>query len=154
MRSAYATQTATRTGRMCSTRRKADHEEWYTKRYGDLHEVISDDTTLQTFVERGLVVTHRCRTYDRESEVAVNRRTPSPCGTHASAESSPPTPDKGIRGVTLGIYGDGPIEVRPGVVAPAGYYIAIDGAAGDEYDGSAGLSEVVRPRRSRALHAS
>ena len=119
--------------------RKADHEEWYTKRYGDLHEVISDDTTLQTFVERGLVVTHRCRTYDRESEAAVNRRTPSPCGTHASAESSPPTPDKGIRGVTLGIYGDGPLEVRSGVVAPAGYYIVIDGAAGDQYEAAQGF---------------
>jgi hypothetical protein len=69
----------------------------------------------------------------------VNRRTPSPCGTHASAESSPPTPDKGVRGVTLGIYGDGPLEVRSGVVAPAGYYIVIDRAAGDQYEAAQGF---------------
>ena len=67
----------------------------------------------------------------------TNRRTPSP-ETHANADP-PPTPDKGIRGVTLEIYGDGPLEVWPGVVAPAGYYIVIDGAAGDQYEAAQGF---------------
>ena len=70
----------------------------------------------------------------------TNRRTPSP-ETHASAEDSPPTPDKGVRGVTLGIYGDGPLEVWPGGVAPAGYYIVIDGAAGDKYEAAQSFQE-------------
>jgi hypothetical protein len=101
--------------------RKADHREWYTERYGDLFKTIRADAPLQILVEDGFVVKHRCRTYDGDCETAVNRRTPSP-ETHASAEDSPPTPDEGISEVTLGTYGDGPLEVRSGVVAPAGYY--------------------------------
>jgi hypothetical protein len=84
-------------------------------------------------------VKHRCRAYDGDCKTAVNRRTPRPCETHASAEDSPPTPDEGVHEVTLGIYGDGPLEVRSGVVAPAGYYIAIDGAAGDQYEAAQGF---------------
>jgi hypothetical protein len=49
----------------------------------------------------------------------------------------------GISEVTLGTYGDEPLEVRSGVVAPVGYYLAIDGAAGgengDEYEAAQGF---------------
>jgi hypothetical protein len=68
----------------------------------------------------------------------MNRRTPSP-ETHANAEGPPPTPDGDVNEVTLGAHGDRPLEVRSGVVAPAGYYVVIDGAAGDKYEAAQGF---------------
>jgi hypothetical protein len=91
-------------------------------RYGDLHQHISDKITRQEFVEGGYVVKHRGRTYDEDYQNVTNRRTPSP-ETHANVEDPPPTPDVDVNDVTLGAYGDKPLEVRPGMVVPAGFYI-------------------------------
>ena len=87
-----------------------------------MYGTIRAHVNLQILVEDRFVVKHRCRTYDKDCETAVNMRTPSP-ETHASAEDSPPTPDEGISEVTLGTYGDGPLKVRSGVVSSVGYTI-------------------------------
>jgi hypothetical protein len=83
---------------------------------------------------------HRGRTYDRDFQNVTNRRTPSP-ETRATAEDPPPTPDLDVNEVTLGAYGDKPIEVRSGVVVQAGFYIIIDGAPGDRYEAARTFQE-------------
>jgi hypothetical protein len=119
--------------------RRDNHRDWYTMRYGDLHQHISDEITRQElFVEGGYVVKHRGRTYDRDYQNVTNGRTPSP-ETHATAEDPSPTPDVDVNEVTLGAHGDKPLEVRSGVVVPAGFYIVIDGAAGDRYEAAQGF---------------
>jgi hypothetical protein len=120
--------------------RRLNHREWYTTRWGDLKKHLSDETTRQEFVEGEYVVKHRGRTYDRDFQSVTNRCTPSP-ETRAAAEDPSPTPDVDVNEVTLGAYGDKPLEVRPGVVVPAGYYIVIDGASGDRYEAAQAYQE-------------
>ena len=67
-------------------------------------------------------------------------RTPSP-ETRATAEDPPPTPDVDADDVTLGTHGDKPLEVRSGVVVPAGFYIIIDGMSSDRYEAAQASQE-------------
>jgi hypothetical protein len=71
-------------------RRQTDQREWYTERYGDVELTIRAHVSRETLVEDRFVVKHRCRTYDKDCETAVNMRTPSP-EPHASTEDAPPT---------------------------------------------------------------
>ena len=45
-------------------------------------------------------------------------------------ESPPPTSDTDVAEVTLGAYGDWPLDITAGVVAPYPCYIVIDGGDG------------------------
>jgi hypothetical protein len=108
--------------------RKSDQRTWYTQRWGDLEEHISDEITREGLVTSGYVVKHRGRAHDRDSHHVTNRRTPSP-EARAAAEGSSPTAEVDADEVTLGAYGDRPLEVRSGVVAPSPYYVIIDGGA-------------------------
>ena len=49
--------------------RRSDQRTWYTRRWGDLEEHISDLITREEFVESGYVVKHRGRTYDRDPHI-------------------------------------------------------------------------------------
>ena len=46
--------------------RRSDQREWYTQRWGDLKDHISDEIVREEFVESGYVAAHRGRTYDRD----------------------------------------------------------------------------------------
>jgi hypothetical protein len=80
--------------------RKKDCRDWHTKRYGDVSGAIKAHVSREMLVEDKFVVKHRCRTYDKDCETAVDMRTPSP-EPHASAEDAPPTSDEGVSEVTL-----------------------------------------------------
>jgi hypothetical protein len=118
--------------------RKGDCREWYVERYGDVRDAIQAHINREMLVEDGFVVKHRCRTYDNEHGTAVNMRTPSP-EPPASANDAAPATGEGattdvcIGEITLRASGDKPLEVRSGsgVVAPAGHFLVIDGAADD-----------------------
>ena len=62
-------------------------------------------------------------------------------------EDPSPTSDVDADEVTLGTYGDRPLEVRPGVVAPFPYYIIIDGGdshcqpSSDRYEAAQAFQE-------------
>ena len=82
--------------------------------------------TREELVESGYVVKQRGRAHDRDPHHVTNRRTPSP-ETRAVAEDPSPTSEVDADEVTLGAYGDRPLEARPGVVAPSPYYVIIGG---------------------------
>jgi hypothetical protein len=80
---------------------------------------------------------------DGDPQHVTNRRTPSPGATarvppdrtEPRLEAGPtegplPTSDVDAVEVTLGAYGDRPLEVRAGVVTPSPHYIVIDGGDG------------------------
>ena len=89
------------------------------------------------FVESGYVAAHRGRTYERDMHHATNRRTPSP---DTITNRRTPSPDAQTAAespgmpVTLGAYGDKPLEMRAGSVAASGCYIVIDGVSGGRYE--------------------
>jgi hypothetical protein len=96
---------------------------------------IIRDLTREVLVEEGFVVKYRARTYDNEYEAAVNMRTPSPEPPASANDTAPATSEDAstdVDEITLGAFGDKPLEVRSGVVAPAGHFLIIDGAS---YDG-------------------
>ena len=96
----------------------------------DLKDHIDMYMALEEFIEQAYVVQHRGRTYDKDSQSAMNRRTPSP-ERRATAEDPPSAPNEDFDEVTLGAYGNKALKTRSGVVAQYGYYIIIDG--GDSY---------------------
>jgi hypothetical protein len=114
--------------------RKEECREWYVKRHREVRDIIRD-LTREVLVEEGFVVKHRARTYDNEYEAAVNMRTPSPEPPASANDTAPATSEDAstdVDEITLGAFGDKPLEVRSGVVAPAGHFLIIDGAS---YDG-------------------
>ena len=106
--------------------RRSDQHEWHTQRWGDLRDHIGEEWSREEFVESGYVAAHRGRTYDRDTNHVTNRRTPSPdtitnrrtpSPDAQTTMEDPPPPDVTV---TLGAYGDEPLTVRAGTVAPAG----------------------------------
>ena len=116
--------------------RRSDQHEWHTQRWGYLRDHIGEEWSREEFVESGYVAAHRGRTYDRDTNHVTNRRTPSP-DAHTTIEDPPP-PDVTV---TLGAYGDEPLKVRTGVVAPAGCYIVIDGMSSGRYEAALTFQE-------------
>jgi hypothetical protein len=118
--------------------RKEDCREWYVERHGDVRDTIQAHVNREMVVEDGFVVKHRCRTYENEHGTAVNMRTPSPEPPASTNDAAPATgedPTTDVGEITLGAFGDKPLEVRSGVAAPAGHFLITDGAADDgEYE--------------------
>ena len=117
--------------------RKYERRDWCTTRYGDLEDHVSDRWDREGFIRSGHVVHQRGRAHNGDSRHVTNRRTPSPGATARApldqteprlevelreadnvmaaearpTEDPPPTSDVDADEVTLGAYGDRPLEV-------------------------------------------
>jgi hypothetical protein len=87
--------------------RREDQRTWYTQRWGDLEEHISDDITREGFVASGYVVKHRPRQGARQGLPACHEQAHTePRNACDCRKDPPPTPDVDADEVTLGTHGD------------------------------------------------
>ena len=112
-------------------------------RTGYLADLINDEWDRKVFVDERYVVHQQSSAHDMDPHHAANRRTPEfgaaapvPLGqTEPRREAGPregplSTSDTGAAEVIMGAYGDWPLDITAGVVAPYPRYIVIDGGDG------------------------
>jgi hypothetical protein len=112
-------------------------------RTGYLAGLINDEWDRKVFVDERYVVHQQSSAHDMDPHHVANRRTPEfgaaapvPLGqTEPRREAGPregplSTSDTGAAEVIMGAYGDWPLDITAGVVAPYPCYIVIDGGGG------------------------